>query len=1064
MSTKTYTYEEAQKAALDYYEGDELAADVLISKYALKDSSGNVYETTPVDIQRRLAREFARIEKKYPNPMSEKEIFELFSDWTVCPQGGPMAGIGNQFQTQSLSNCFVIGSPCDSYGGIMRADEQLTQIMKRRGGCGVDISTLRPKGLATKNAAMTTDGIGLFMQRYSNTTREVAQEGRRGALMLSISVHHPDILTFANIKRNKNLVTGANVSIKFTDEFLEAVEKGEKYQQRWPVEKDVPHTVEKWVDAREVYTNIMSAARDCSEPGGFFWDTVLKMSPADCYADVGFKTISTNPCLTGDTLVAVADGRGSVPIKQLADEEVDVPVYAKDDLGDIVVKTMRHPRITGFNQPVYKVTIEGGHSFKATGNHKMIMVNGTERRVDELQAGEGLWVIYQQILKDKLTKKTSQSSEKIDAKTLFQTIKTASKQGYQVEIDETDNVVLVTRRCEECGKEFQVRYDQREISFCDESCAQKHANKKDDKTCINSILNKKIISIEFCGYEDVYNGTVDDHHNFYIVVDESLQGNHVRSTLLCSLNCGELPLSEADSCRLLFVNYTKFVKNPFTDKAQFDHERFATVVQKAQRLMDDLVDLELEAINTIIKKVESDPEPEDVKRVELNLWKSVYKTAENGRRTGLGITALGDLIAYMNLKYGSPESVKLTEEVYRALAVNSYKSSVQMAKERGAFPVYDYYKECNNPFIIRIMGACPELKHDYMRYGRRNIGNLTTAPVGSLSILTQTTSGCEPVLWLKARRKRKLSVTDKMGRVDEVDAQGDRWQHYNIYHPGVKAWMEVTGKTDETESPYFGSTIEDIDPFTKVDIQAAAQKWVDHSISNTLNMPKDVTTETVSELFMKAWKTGCKGMTVYRIGSREAVIVKEGGEEDKKKENAIVKRPKELPCDIHRSNIGGQQYVVLVGLFDGKPYEIFAGLQESIEIPKKAKRGILIKNGKDANGNTTYNLKIMIDEDDYMMIKDVVTQFDNPTYGAFTRTISYLLRLGAPIVDIVEQLRKDKNSNITSFSSCIARVLAKGYIKDGSSASGVCPSCGSKELRYIEACATCMSCGQSKCS
>lgn len=1034
---KTYTYAEARSIALEYFGGDELAADVLIGKYALKDADGNVYEATPEHIQRRLAREFARIEAKYPNPMSEDEIFELFSDWSVSPQGSPMSGIGNKFQIQSLSNCFVIESPYDSYGGIMHSDEQLTQIMKRRGGCGVDISTLRPRGFSTKNAALTTDGPALFMQRFSNTTREVGQEGRRGALMLSISVHSPDVLYFANIKRDKNLVTGANVSIKFTDEFMEAVEKGEKYQQRFPVEKDVPHQFEKWVDAREVWMNCMAAARDCSEPGGFFWDTVTRLSPIDCYADIGYKTLSTNPCFTGDTKVAVADGRGYVTLKQLADEEVDVQVYARDASGGVVIKTMRHPRLTGQKLPVFKVTVEGGHTFTATGNHKMVMVDGTEKQVGDLQMGDQLYAI---------------THCHIDTDT-------------RVTWTKHSRNTLVTKTCEHCGQYFQIPYSAREVAFCSAECSQKYLASKTTKHILKASEQTCIVqSIEHAGYEDVYNGTVDDVHNFFIAVGEEQYKNDSNAMLLINTkNCGELPLSKFDSCRLLYINFSKFVNNPFTKDASFDYERFAVVAQKAQRLMDDLVDLELKAVEAIIEKVKSDPEPENIKRNELELWQNIYETAFNGRRTGLGITALGDLFAYMGMKYGSPESIKLTGDVYRALAVNSYKSSVQMAKERGSFPVFELLKEKDHVFIQRIMSQDAELYADYLKYGRRNIGNLTTAPVGSQSILTQTTSGCEPVLWISARRKRKLTNADKQARVDQIDAQGDRWQFYNVFHPGYKKWMEITGETDETKSPYYGSTIEEIDPMTKVDIQAAAQYWVDHSISNTCNLPKDVTTEQVADLFMRAWKTGCKGMTVYRVGSRDAVIVKEG---DDKKEAAAstAKRPKELPCDIHRSNIGGQQYVVLVGLLDDKPYEVFAGLQESIEIPKKAKKGFLVKNGKDKTGNTTYNLKIMIDEDDYMMIKDVVTQFDNPTYGAFTRTISMILRMGAPVSDLVEQLRKDKNSDIMSFSSCIARVLSKGYIKDGASAGGLCSNCGSKELKYIEGCATCASCGYSKCS
>lgn len=824
---RTYTYEEVRNASLEYFKGDELAADVFASKYALQDLDSKIYELTPADMHRRLAREFARAEARYPNPMQEDEIFDLLADWRVVPQGGPMAAIGNPFQVQSLSNCFVVESPYDSYGGILKSDQEQVQIMKRRGGVGFDISSIRPRGQPAANAARTTDGIGVFMERYSNSCREVAQEGRRGALMLTISVHHPDVLTFANIKRDRKKVTGANVSIRMTDEFMEAVKAGTTYQQRFPVDPQGPHSVVREVDAREVWQNIVAAMRDCSEPGMLFWDAIKDRSPADAYAKFGYGTVSTNPC-------------------------------------------------------------------------------------------------------------------------------------------------------------------------------------------------------------------------------------------------GEITLSPYDSCRLLLINLCKFVKNPFTSKARFDYSHFGSVVQKAQRMMDDLIDLELEAVDRIIAKVKADPEPDDVKRVELELWLKIRNAAVNGRRTGLGITALGDTFAYLNMAYGSDESIALTESVYKALALNSYRASVIMAQERGPFPIFSHDVERGHPFIDQVLDADPELRQLYEKYGRRNIANTTTAPAGSTSIETQTSSGCEPVLFLKARRKRKITASDKLARVDEVDKLGDKWQHYDVYHHGVSMWMEVTGETDVSKSPYHGSTVEEIDWLRKIDIQAAAQRWICHSISNTTNLPRDVPVETVEKLCWHGWETGCKGVTIYRIGSRDAVIVKEKdaqGQPLEIVETHAPKRPKELPCDIHRTSVQGENYLVLVGLLNGRPYEIFAGLQEHVEVPKKVKQGVLIKNGKNKDGIATYNLRIPIGDDDEMVFKDIVNLFDNPNHGALTRTLSLAMRHGAPIQYQVEQLRKDKHSDFFSFSSVIARVFAKNYIQDGTKVTQekTCPQCNSTNLAYQQGCITCMACGNSKC-
>lgn len=834
----TYTYDQVVDASLEYFKGDSLAAEVFAGKYALRDPSGNIHEKTPEDMHRRLAKEFARIEKKYENPMGEDEVFDLLSSWSVIPQGSPMSAIGNPYQVQSLSNCFVIESPHDSYGGILKADQEQAQIMKRRGGVGFDVSNIRPKGLPTSNAARTTDGIGVFMERFSNTCREVAQGGRRGALMLSISCHHPEIRTFINIKRDLKKVTGANISIRLSDEFMNAVKDGTDVELRYPVDSKEP-TMSEMVDARQLWHEIIENAHASAEPGLLFWDTVKRRTPAEAYASVGFDSTSTNPC-------------------------------------------------------------------------------------------------------------------------------------------------------------------------------------------------------------------------------------------------GELILPPGDSCRLLLVNLTKFVSDAFSGQASFDYGRFEEVVYKAQKLMDDLVDLELEAVDKIIKKIEDDPEPAEVKAIELNLWRKIKKMAQDGRRTGLGITGLGDALAMCNVQYGSDESIVVTEKMYRSLALASYRSSVHMARDRGPFPAYSYGLERDNEFIKQVMVEDEKLRHAYEEYGRRNIANTTTAPAGSVSILAQTTSGCEPAFMLTYKRRRKINQADEKARVDFIDNMGDRWQMYDVFHHGFLQWLHVVGEslpdmsTDEgkvefdklvARSPYANSTSNCTPWVKKIEMQAMAQKWICHSISNTTNVPNETTVETVKEIYMKGWESGCKGVTIYRDGCRDGVLVSDVP----KKALGLVpsrapKRPKELPCDIHKVVVKGEQYTVIVGLFEGQPYELFCGSSEHVDIPKSKKNGTLVKNGK-TGGVATYNLRIPVGDDE-MTLKNIVELFDNPTYGAFSRSLSLALRHGVPVHYIVEQLRKDKHSDVTSFAAALARILSKNYIPDGTKAKVAekkCQECGSTNLNYQQGCVTCMDCGSSKC-
>jgi ribonucleoside-diphosphate reductase alpha chain len=837
------TFSEALNKSIDYFKGDELAANVFVTKYALCDNNGNYLEKTPDDMHKRLASEFHRIENKYKNPMSENEIYSLLKDFKyIVPQGSPMAGIGNNYRVQSLSNCFVIESPWDSYGGILKTDQELVQISKRRGGIGFDISSIRPKGLPTGNAAKTTDGIEVFMDRFSNSCREVAQGGRRGALMLTVSVHHPQIRDFIKIKRNLTRVTGANISIRLSDEFMRAVESGSDFEMRFPVDSDNPE-IRETASSLEVWNEIIESAHASAEPGLLFWDTAKRNTPSDIYSDEGFGSSSTNPC-------------------------------------------------------------------------------------------------------------------------------------------------------------------------------------------------------------------------------------------------GEIILSPYDSCRLMLVNLVSFVKNPFSKNPTFDFKKMKEVTIKAQRLMDDMIDLEIEQVDKILEKIDSDPEPSQIKKIEKDMWVTIKKQAESGRRTGLGVTGVGDMLAGMNIQYGSDKSIDHVENVYKTLCTSAYRSSCILAKERGAFPIHDFKKETYHPFLRRIWEEDPELFDMNEATGRRNIAITTTAPAGSVSTLTQTTSGIEPAYLLHYTRRKKLTQNDEDCIVDFVDEVGDKWQEYTVYHHGFKSWMAYKnskgndvfkGISDEEivrMSPYKSSTANDIDWVAKVRLQAAAQKWVCHAISNTTNLPADIDIETVKNVYMTGWKLGCKGVTVYRDGCRDGVLVSntEKDPESVRENKQIVyhnapKRPKALPCIINHATISGEKWTILVGLLNNKPYEVIGGLSKYVEIPKKYTSGTIVKHPRKTM-NSKYDL-LFGENGDEIAIKDIVSVFDNPNHSAFTRTISLSLRHGIPIQYLVEQLQKDKDAELFSFSKVIARVFKK-YIEDGTRVSnGVIDcNCENKEdckVVYQEGCATCVTCGYAKC-
>ena len=852
---KTYTYDEAFEASLKYFAGDELAARVWVNKYAMKDSFGNIFEQSPDQMHWRIANEVARIEKKYKNPMSAEQVFELLDHFRyIIPAGSPMTGIGNNHQVASLSNCFVIGldGNADSYGAILRVDEEQVQLMKRRGGVGHDLSHLRPKGAPVNNSALTSTGLVPFMERYSNSTREVAQDGRRGALMLSVSIKHPDAEAFIDAKMTEGKVTGANVSVKIDDEFMQCAVEGKPYTQQFPIDSKEPQFT-KDVDAKALWEKIVHNAWKSAEPGVLFWDTITRESIPDCYADLGFRTVSTNPC-------------------------------------------------------------------------------------------------------------------------------------------------------------------------------------------------------------------------------------------------GEIPLCPYDSCRLLSINLYSYVVNPFTPEAYFDFDLFKKHVFMAQRIMDDIVDLELEKIDAIMAKINTDPQNDEVKGTEYHLWEKIKKKSGMGRRTGVGITAEGDMIAAMGLRYGTQEATDFSVSVHKTLALTAYRSSVEMAKERGAFEVFDAKREENNPFLLRIKDADAELYADIMKYGRRNIACLTIAPTGTTSLMTQTTSGIEPVFLPVYKRRRKVNPNDEAVHVDYVDEMGDSFEEYIVYHKKFMTWMEVNGydttkkytqeEIDQlvAKSPYYKATANDVDWLMKVKMQGAIQKWVDHSISVTVNLPNDVDEQLVNRLYVEAWRSGCKGCTIYRDGSRSGVMISVS-KKDKKEKAAAADvesatdvpckrpevtevRPQVLDCDVVRFQNNKEKWVAFVGLLNGYPYEIFTGLQddeEGIVLPKTVVKGKIIKN-VDETGKRRYDFQFE-NKRGYKTTVEGLSEKFNPEYWNYAKLISGVLRYRMPIVHVIRLVSslQLKSESINTWKNGVERALKK-YVTDGTEAKGQkCPQCGQETLVYQEGCLICKNCGASRC-
>lgn len=848
MNPTTYSYEEAFQATLAYFDGDELAARVWVNKYAMKDSFGNIYEKSPADMHHRLAAEMARIERKYPNPVPEEEIFSVLDHFRfIIPAGSPMTGIGNNYQVASLSNCFVIGidGDADSYGAIMKEDEEQVQLMKRRGGVGHDLSRIRPKGSPVNNSALTSTGLVPFMERFSNSTREVAQDGRRGALMLSVSIKHPDAEAFIDAKMTEGKVTGANVSVRIDDDFMRCATEGRPYRQQYPV--DAPEDeclTSKEIDAQKLWKKIVHNAWKSAEPGVLFWDTITHESIPDCYADLGFKTVSTNPC-------------------------------------------------------------------------------------------------------------------------------------------------------------------------------------------------------------------------------------------------GEIPLCPYDSCRLLAVNLYGYVDDPFTPQASFNFQRFRQHVRLAQRFMDDIIDLEEEKIDLILKKIDSDPQSEEVKHTERRLWEKIKRKTGQGRRTGLGITAEGDMLAALGLRYGTQEATDFAVKVQKTLALTAYAASVEMAKERGAFEIYDAQREAANPFVLRIKEADEALYADMVKYGRRNIACLTIAPTGTTSLMTQTTSGIEPVFMPVYKRRRKVNPNDPEVRIDFVDESGDAFEEYIVYHHHFLTWMRANGidterrytqeEIDElvARSPYYLATANDVDWLMKVKMQGEIQKWVDHSISVTVNLPNAVDEALVDRLYVEAWKSGCKGCTIYRDGSRAGVMVSV----KKKKEDkgaklqtlspVVERRPEVLECDVVRFQNNKEKWVAFVGLLDGRPYEIFTGLQddeEGIVLPKTVTKGRIVKHVNAEDGTKRYDFQFE-NKRGYKTTVEGLSEKFNKEYWNYAKLISGVLRYRMPlenVIKLVDSLQLE-SENINTWKVGVARALKK-YITDGTEAKGLkCPNCGHEALVYQEGCLICKHCGSSRC-
>ena len=1165
MVEEKYAIEQLEEAALSYFDNDSLASNVWTNKYALK-LNGKFTELSPTDTIKRITDEIYRMECKFPNSLSYEEIHNNLKDFQNFIFGGSILfGLGNPYQISSLGNCFFIDNKSDSYGGIMNIDETMAQLMKRRGGVGITIENLRPNTAIVNNSAQSSTGAVSFMSRYDKTTQEVAQDGRRGALMISMHVNHPDILDFIKAKDNTKKINNANISVKVTDEFIKAANEDQDYILSWPVSDKQLKVTEQYtynklyykdgtyirrVRAKEIWDAIIKQAHKNAEPGVLFWDNITNESPADCYQDLGFKTIGTNPCIIGSTLIATADGRNAVTIKQLAEEGRDIPVYCLNDKGKVEIQTMRNPKITGYKKPIYEVKLDDGNSVKCTENHKIRLKDGTYKEAKDLEYGDSLYTFNKHILSlnEIFHKSNSRSSDYMWISGLGKGVhlehriikryKKAVENGYNAKI--VDNHVFVERECEECSEKYWKNYDIREISFCSTSCSNNYLNRTTDinKRRTNSInktykkkgeiktenqlkiyndlkfylkrdplpnewgleckknnissrlgtkyslknweelvefskdYNHKVVSVEFIGYENVYNGTADKWHNFFIGGFKSKnKANKDKFVFVNNLQCGEVPLSPDDSCRLASLILSNFVLNSYKKRAKIDWDKLEKTARFAQRVMDDIVSLEEEKILGIIKKIKADPEDIEIKRTELKTWEKILKVLRNGRRTGIGVLGLEDMLAKLNIQYGSKTATKLIDKIFRTIAVTCYKESVQLAKERGAFPIWNYEKEANNPFLSRVIANnfSNDEYNEYVKYGRRNIACLSIAPTGTLAILARTTSGIEPVFKIYYKRRRKVNANDENPTVAYVDEHGNEWEEYNVFHHEFIKWfsecderMQYGGAkgileelSDEklkeliSKSPWAGSESHDVDYLEKIRMQGVIQKWIDHSISVTHNLPENITLEEVDNIYYEAWKVGCKGCTIYREGSRIGVLLSKNNNNGAEfKEHHAPKRPKVLEADYYLATSQGEKFAVVVGLYPktNKPFEIFAFRNPPINVHCKGK---IIKVKKNH-----YKFESEKGEIDNLQL---AAEFKEAR--SYTMLLSMLLRHGAPLGHIIHVAAKVDDS-LAGFSSVCRRMLSK-YL-DPEIQEEKCPECGGS-LVQEEGCTHCTECGFSKC-
>lgn len=1041
----TYTLEEVKKEALDYFSGDELATNVWMDKYCLKNTKGEYVENSPLMMYKRLAEEFSRIEEKYPNPINYNEIRELLEDQVILPGGSLLYGIGNNYSISSLGNCFVIGNEADSYGGICTTDQEQVQLMKRRAGVGHDLSHLRAENTSVSNSAGSSTGATSFMDRFSHSTREVSQNGRRGALMLSMNINHPDIEKFITAKDDTTKITGANISVKVDDEFIKEVTnpissiRGDNYF---------------------LWKRLIHQAWKSAEPGVLFWDTILKEDIPSSYGKEWTPT-STNPCFHPDTLIETVNGR-----VKISDIKNPTKVYSMDKEGKLCIKNASASFVSKRNAQTIKITLRNGSSIQVTPDHKMYTHNKGWVEAGKLKLGDRIVHLSRNRRGKRYSgvKLTSQHFRDyiMEHKLVYESYNGVIKEGFDIHhIDgNTFNNNYNNLELLEHGKHsrhtalndnpqnHQIRDVNGRFISPDKRYDPKIENTPDIlKTNLKNRGYNVITSIIEGENIDVYDIQVEDTH--------CLVANN-----MVAHNCGEIPLCPYDSCRLLSVNLTKFVDNPFTPQAKFNFERFKHVVYIAQKLMDDVVDLEEEKINLILNKIDKDPEDEEIKRIERNLWLKIKEKLLQGRRTGLSGIGLADTLAMLNILYSSNSGITIAEEIYKQLAITAYKSSIDMAKDRGAFPIYDCSREANNPFISRIYEHV-----EWKSCGRRNIALLTIPPTGTQALIAHISSGMEPVYMLEHKRRRKVDPNHP--NVSFVDKNGDCWEEYVVLHPKFQEWLalytEVHNKTvddwtiEEIKgwqklSPWHGSTAYELNPLDRVKMQGAIQKWVDHSISSTINLPKEATEEDVANIYMEAWKQGCKGITIYRDGSRDGVLVSNDTIKSTSfKTNNAPKRPKVLPGEVFTPTIKGIDYLVVVGLLESKPYEVFA-----------------CKNTWNIKGN--YHCDIIkktrgrydVDIKDKLLIEDITSDMSQIEEDK-TRLISVSLRHGANIKFLVEQLNKAKGNGFQDFSKVIARVLKK-YIKDEEIVTGAtCSNCGSTDLIYKEGCEECNSCGVQKC-